>query len=77
MTTNSDGVRMKDLSVMLLLVLLIGCAVTSPFDGFSKDKDACEQKTQGSSPYSHTTGADANDQFAACMKDHGWQNVQR
>jgi hypothetical protein len=68
---------MKGLSVMLLLVLLTGCTVTAPFNGFSKDKDACEQKTPGSSPYAHTTGADADDQFAACMKDRGWQNVQR
>jgi hypothetical protein len=68
---------MQKLSVMMFLLSLGSCTWTSPFDKFSEDKDACEQKTQGSSPYAHTTGADANDQFAACMKDRGWQNIQR
>ena len=68
---------MRNLGLTMLLLALSSCTWTSPFDKYSEDKAACEQKTPGTSPYAHTTGADANDQFAACMKDRGWQNIQR
>jgi hypothetical protein len=61
---------------MILLVFLSGCTWISPFDKFSEDKDACEQVARGSSPYANTTGGAVNDQWTACMKDHGWRNVE-
>jgi hypothetical protein len=76
-TLRVSEVHMQSLRLMMLLVLLSSCTWTSPFDSFSKDKEDCEQKSRGSSPFANTTSAAADDQFAACMNDRGWQNIQR
>jgi hypothetical protein len=68
---------MKYLNVMMLFLSLSGCTHTSSSDSFSKDKEACEQASRGASPYANSTGGTANDQWSACMKDHGWRSVQQ
>jgi len=65
---------MKNLNAMMLILALSACTWTSPFNNYSKDKADCERVTHGSSPYANTTGGTVKDQFAACMKDHGWPN---
>jgi len=84
-TSLRSAVLARTRNVMMLCMVLPSCTMTSQpnqppdfswdFGNFAKDKEACAQASHGSSPYASTTGGAANDQWTACMKDRGWQNV--